>query len=432
MYGDGIHGLELWTSDGTTAGTILLKDINVGSLSSEPTYFTVCNGLLFFQATTPLRSQGLWVSDGTPNGTVMLGNQYSNPIGSSTNFISMNNKIYFQGNSGSGYGLWESDGTSIGTQMIKAGQIGISGGSHVVVGNTFYFQSSDIINGNELWKSDGTSMGTVLVKDINIGIQSSSPSHFYTDGVKTYFEANDGILGKELWVSDGTTAGTHLVKDVSIGAGHSNPSGMIEFNNENYYFAYNGSSVEMYKTDGTVIGTSIIKGFTTISSVTYSYVYNGIIYFIGSVTNGGTEYLFKSNGTLAGTQQITPAINTYSTNPDGFNMLGFNGNLFLPAYYDVMGNELCKLSNVVKTEDINELSNISIYPNPSSSFIIIHSQLLGYIDRIKIINSNGQVLQELPIRLNEQYLDLSKYPSGIYEILLKSKENVSIKKVIKN
>jgi hypothetical protein len=113
-------------------------------------------------------------------------------------------------------------------------------------------------------------------------------------------------------------------------------------------------------------------------------------------------------------------------------MLGFNGNLFLPAYYDVMGNELCKLSNVVKTEDINELSNISIYPNPSSSFIIIHSQLLGSIDRIKIINSNGQVLQELPIRLNEQYLDLSKYPSGIYEILLKSKENVSIKKVIKN
>ena len=33
---DGMHGDELWKSDGTAAGTVLVKDINPGSDGSDP------------------------------------------------------------------------------------------------------------------------------------------------------------------------------------------------------------------------------------------------------------------------------------------------------------------------------------------------------------------------------------------------------------
>ena len=47
---DATTGRELWKSDGTAAGTVLVKDINPGSDSSGPSYLTNVNGTLFFTA----------------------------------------------------------------------------------------------------------------------------------------------------------------------------------------------------------------------------------------------------------------------------------------------------------------------------------------------------------------------------------------------
>src|SRR5262245_51838587 len=45
---DGVNGRELWKSDGTAAGTSLVKDIAAGGAGSDPKYLTDVSGTLFF------------------------------------------------------------------------------------------------------------------------------------------------------------------------------------------------------------------------------------------------------------------------------------------------------------------------------------------------------------------------------------------------
>src|SRR5262245_9223246 len=47
---DAMHGRELWKSDGTATGTMLLKDINPGTGRYGPSNLTNINGTIFFTA----------------------------------------------------------------------------------------------------------------------------------------------------------------------------------------------------------------------------------------------------------------------------------------------------------------------------------------------------------------------------------------------
>src|SRR5262245_22766911 len=70
---DGVNGEELWKSDGSAAGTILLKDITPGSASSNAWRLTNVNGTLFFTNESATGyDRELWKSDGTADGTVLV------------------------------------------------------------------------------------------------------------------------------------------------------------------------------------------------------------------------------------------------------------------------------------------------------------------------------------------------------------------------
>lgn len=70
---DGIHGYEMWQSDGTDVGTKLLRDINPGAGSSFPANFARVNPLFFLAKDGNDPGYKLWKSDGTPGGTVKVG-----------------------------------------------------------------------------------------------------------------------------------------------------------------------------------------------------------------------------------------------------------------------------------------------------------------------------------------------------------------------
>src|SRR5438552_4172979 len=69
---DGYYGAELWRTDGTASGTVLVRDIYVGPLPSYPGNFVACNGVLFFTARTLTAGHELWRTDGTSTGTTLV------------------------------------------------------------------------------------------------------------------------------------------------------------------------------------------------------------------------------------------------------------------------------------------------------------------------------------------------------------------------
>jgi ELWxxDGT repeat protein len=66
------NGEELWITDGTIAGTRLVKDITQGAIGSYPSELTIVGNRLYFQANDGSTGQELWTSDGTTTGTRLV------------------------------------------------------------------------------------------------------------------------------------------------------------------------------------------------------------------------------------------------------------------------------------------------------------------------------------------------------------------------
>lgn len=128
------NGLEIWRTDGTTSGTNLFVDIETGTEGSFPFlmqpyengYLGYSNQLFqgnkfFFGAFTAAKGYELYVTDGTVAGTKMVKdiNPSSGDGLPTINWFYTNNAIYFRGDDGiNGDELWKTDGTSANTVMV--------------------------------------------------------------------------------------------------------------------------------------------------------------------------------------------------------------------------------------------------------------------------------------------------------------------------
>ncbi len=188
--GNNTNGTELYTTDGTTAGTKILKDIVVGAGSSSPSNFKKFGNYMYFSATTAANGRELYRTDGTANGT----------------------ELFLDINSGSGHS---------------------NPSKFVVVDTMMYFLADDGNSGVELWVTNGTVAGTFLVKDIVKGVNSSNILNMTAAGKWLYFTANDGVNGQELWRTNGLT--TTMLPEVYEGSESSNPS-LLTLHNDTLYF----------------------------------------------------------------------------------------------------------------------------------------------------------------------------------------------------
>jgi len=117
----------------------------------------------------------------------------------------------------------------------------------------------------------------------------------------------------------------------------------------------------------------LIKTLTGIASVPVVYEFNSKLYFFASsVIGGGAATIFESDGTAPGTKQIMPLVSSYF-NYSNESFLGFNSELYLPAFFGTQGVELCKLNfdSTSKFELISASNQLKLYPNPALHSISI-------------------------------------------------------------
>jgi len=290
---DDVNGTELWKSDGTGLGTSMVKNIGPTSDGGYPSDLTVVGSTLFFSAYTfaiPPEGGGapygteLWKSDGTDPGTVLVkdicpgvcgGVGGDGPVeggGGGTvggpQYTDLAGLLVFSANDGtSGAELWRSDGSQAGKMRVQDTAAGPANSNPLhltAVGATLFYLADDGISGPELWMSDGTDGGTVLVKDIVSGAGGSTPAELTAIGDRLLFTADNGVDGRELWISDGTSPGTHIVADICPGACGSNPNFVAAEDRVVYFAADDGTTGrEVWVSDGTAAGTVRVADIET-------------------------------------------------------------------------------------------------------------------------------------------------------------------------
>ncbi len=374
---------QLWKSDGTEAGTNLVKD--QGSSSYFSSALKVDNNTLYFRVINPdpstmTSSLQLWKTDGTDTGVQLV-----KDLGSSLNintFIPTENNLYFA-TAGSSYDeqLWKTDGTEAGTTLVK-------NFGHTIyhvreINNVFYL---DVNNDNDffyidltainlpsafqLWKTDGTEAGITLVKDFGDSIFcDTSEDNTAIINNTLYFELNSQYSPEvpenyQLWQSDGTNTGTTIVKD--FGSIRDINKFWGEVNNTFYFSASvshpennNKTTYELWKSDGTNAGTTLIKNLGNYSSE-YLTTVNNTLYFslnnYDSLTKTDNNQLWKLDGTNGNLSLIKDI-----------------GNLSIEQWQTIDNTLYFQLSNTQTAQlwktDGTEIGTTLIKDFPNSSFV---------------------------------------------------------------
>ena len=356
---DGVnHGIGLWKSDGSSAGTSLVKDMNSTNANDFPRLMCTMNRTVYF-----IFKNELWKSDGSETGTIML-KSFSNINFSNYNLnaIIIGETLYFSADDGiHGDELWKSNGTAEGTVLVKDIHRSILEGTSSLCGfftnisGTLYFSATDTTSGTELWKSDGTEAGTLMVKDICSGSNGSVLSRLTKVNDTLYFTADDGLHGYRIWKTNGTADGTIMLTDAVYNADHlTDVSGALFFSlseGQNH-------ACELWKSDGTTNGTVMVKNINPGTSGTDGSIFmnlcnvSGTLYFQLYALIANSAELWKSDGTSDGTILVK------GVSSGAFaNLINFNGTLFFTNDDGIHGTELWKSDGTVEgtvlVKDIN-------------------------------------------------------------------------------
>lgn len=311
---DKVHGRELWRTDGTAAGTILLADTEpdprvgatllcIGKSSS---------GVLYYEGRTEATGIELWRTDGTPAGTHVV--RDINP-GTGHGFVGAvgfvgTELVFIASPTADSRQVWITDGTDPGTRLIEdlsptpgdpAPGIGLG---DIGFGTTGFF-GTVTPDGADLWVTDGTAAGTQPVHHFDT--PQGPPFGFLSVGPRIVFWMTDATLGQQIWGTDGTAAGTIPVTNFSP-ADVSGINTLLPLGANRAVLTVSSLTGEsaLWGTDGTPAGTQRIDGPNDdleLNAVVFRILPGRLIFNASNPTSG--DELWASDGTDAGTVLLT-------------------------------------------------------------------------------------------------------------------------------
>lgn len=278
------NGYELWRTDGSTPGTVLVADLQsneLGSVScancSTPTNFTVVGNSLFFEAGNVLYgATGRQLYKTTGNGATLV--KIINTSSKNANIehaVSYDDKLYFLATDNENQKIWQSDGTESGTFQItnNAPNENLFGFGSVlnkipIFNNHVIYNKFSTATGCEVWKLNLATGVNELVVNYNPG-----PAQFYTFD---YFEYNnqlyfsgqlEGQNSYQMYRLDATSLPVNEVSELKKLNFFPNPTtGVVEIKTESItnlrveVYSLNGTQMNVPFSDGKINLTSLSSG----------------------------------------------------------------------------------------------------------------------------------------------------------------------------
>ena len=427
----------LWKSDGSEGGTRLLRSFDGVSNLVE------ANGILYFIGKTD-ENYELWSSDGTSAGTKKVDNLYPGTNNfAAYNLFAINDTLFFSASgpedSSNGYELWRWEGNDVGTkifrnlfpdryisqQTIEDGTLTIeteeftssspgyspdsfpSNFTNAGNGNFFFtaytttviepiaagFAEEIRLGGVELWFSDGSENGTRPIQINNqeyeiynpvdgsfnppsysdrtltyIANGSSFPKNLTRFADNLYFSANDGESGFELWTINNNGLGQAKVSDLNKGvASIPDPNSLTAVGNKLYFTIANEKGRELWVLNKQNKAQKVTNSGENPRHLTEI---NGTLYYSAESNQGREPWLIQNNKAPRQLQDINPGIK--SSNPKQFKLIQKDTKkgkttkfLYFSASESERGIELWR-KNISKTNSKAE-RYADIYSGPPSS-----------------------------------------------------------------
>lgn len=395
---DGKHGKEVWRTDGTDTGTIMLTN---DTYRTDPESFIDINGTLFFTTDR----EKLYKSDGTVQGTVLVKNLNESGISYPyfRELTHLNGILYFtadDSNNSDGISdgqLWQSDGTTNGTFKVT-NYVEHTPNSLRVFQNSLYFiNDSKLIRlnpdntlteittvaenvlvptqellyfvvrtadeGAELWRYDGIHDPSLVI-DLTVGTSSSYFGNFCDVDGTLFFSMRD-----VLYKTDGTAAGTLLLQEFEDYIEY-----MTNFNGKLIFASEDDEDEKIFISDGTVNGTFALSLWD--DSDPFFTITNSLVYFCNYDRDHGDE-LWISNGTAGGTQLLADIqVGSMSSTPRYITL--YHNDLYFDATNNTSEGDLFayKQGEVSLIRNINttNASSVPVFFTPSGAYTYFIAQ----------------------------------------------------------